>query len=325
MQSAALTPPPALRTARSADTVCGIERTGGPLAFLFLQRIQGLKGNDVCFDCSTMDPDWASVTHGTLVCLTCAGRHRTLGVHVSRIKSLTMDAGEPVHVAVMLLSGNLQVKGFFRRQKVHNTAIEQLYTSTRAAEFYRKELANQIDLEIAKYERGERCVLDEVPLPPASPTHPNDSARKSLDPGLEAAAASAASAAAATLTTEATNATPSDSTARFVASAPRVAQGVEAATGGEFCDEHFEAIIEDQGLGLTLHREVTPFGNFSKVTRVKAGGGAQKASIAAGDYVVGAAGRVVQDYDKVGERFVLDEIGEWVALFKPFWTGRYGD
>ena len=163
------TPPP-IKTARPVDTVCGIERSGGPLPFLFLQRIQGLKGNDVCFDCGTMDPDWASVTHGTLVCLKCAGRHRTLGVHVSRIKSLTMDAWEPPHVAAMLLSGNAPVKVFFRRQNVHNTAIEQLYTATRAADFYRKELAKQVTLELAKYERGESCVLDDVPLPPASPT-----------------------------------------------------------------------------------------------------------------------------------------------------------
>lgn len=63
----------------------------------------------VCFDCPAHSPEWASVSHGTLVCLQCAGRHRTLGVHVSRIKSLTMDAWEPQHVAAMLLSGNAQV------------------------------------------------------------------------------------------------------------------------------------------------------------------------------------------------------------------------
>lgn len=98
----------------------------------------------VCFDCPANSPDWASVSHGTLVCLHCAGRHRTLGVHVSRIKSLTMDAWEPPHVAAMLLSGNAQVKGFFKRQKVPSSPIEGLYPRVRAAEFYRAELAKQV-------------------------------------------------------------------------------------------------------------------------------------------------------------------------------------
>ena len=223
-----------------------------------------------------MDPDWASVTHGTLVCLKCAGRHRTLGVHVSRIKSLTMDAWEPTHVTAMLLSGNMQVKGFFRRQKVHNTAIEQLYTSTRAAEFYRTELAKQVEIELAKFDRGEGCVLDEVPLPPASPTN-QDNTRKSLERGLDAAAAGPPG-----------------------ASSSSAAAGTGGAGAGKVSDEHYEAIIAEQSLGLTLHREMTPFGNFSKVTRVKAGGAAEAAGVVAGDFVVGAAGRMAQDYDKVG-------------------------
>lgn len=124
--------------------VCGLERNGGPLPFMFLQRLQSLKGNDVCFDCGALDPDWASVNQGTMVCLKCAGRHRTLGVHVSRIKSLTMDTWEPVYVIAMLLSGNQQVKGFFSRQHIENTDIETLYTRTRAAEYYRAELQKQV-------------------------------------------------------------------------------------------------------------------------------------------------------------------------------------
>jgi ADP-ribosylation factor GTPase-activating protein 1 len=107
--------------------------------FCFVDRVLS-----VCFDCGSLDPDWASVSHGTLVCLKCAGRHRTLGVHVSRIKSLTMDAWEPQHVAAMLLSGNKQVKDFFTKSNIQNSPIEDLYRHTRAAEFYRKKLQEQV-------------------------------------------------------------------------------------------------------------------------------------------------------------------------------------
>ena len=44
--------------AEEEDKVCGLDRNGGPLPFMFLQRIQNLKGNDVCFDCGALDPDW---------------------------------------------------------------------------------------------------------------------------------------------------------------------------------------------------------------------------------------------------------------------------
>ena len=44
----------------------------------------------------------------------------------------------------MLLGGNAQLKGFFRRQKIENTAIEVLYTRTKTADFYRKELKKQV-------------------------------------------------------------------------------------------------------------------------------------------------------------------------------------
>ena len=44
----------------------------------------------------------------------------------------------------MLLGGNAQLKGFFRRQKIENTAIEVLYTQTKTADFYRKELKKQV-------------------------------------------------------------------------------------------------------------------------------------------------------------------------------------
>ena len=50
-----------------------------------------LEGNDRCMDCGVFDPDWASINHGTLICLQCVGRHRALGVQVSFCKSTTMD------------------------------------------------------------------------------------------------------------------------------------------------------------------------------------------------------------------------------------------
>lgn len=37
------------------------------------------------------DPTWLSTNFGVIVCIECSGSHRELGVHISRIQSLTLD------------------------------------------------------------------------------------------------------------------------------------------------------------------------------------------------------------------------------------------
>ena len=38
-----------------------------------------------------LDPDWASLNLGILVCIECSGIHRNLGSHISRVRSLDLD------------------------------------------------------------------------------------------------------------------------------------------------------------------------------------------------------------------------------------------
>lgn len=37
------------------------------------------------------EPDWTSINLGVLVCIQCSGIHRSLGVHISKVRSLTLD------------------------------------------------------------------------------------------------------------------------------------------------------------------------------------------------------------------------------------------
>ena len=48
-------------------------------------------GNDACADCGAADPDWASMNLCVVVCQRCAGAHRHLGAHVSKVRSLALD------------------------------------------------------------------------------------------------------------------------------------------------------------------------------------------------------------------------------------------
>ncbi|XP_064488613.1 arfGAP with SH3 domain, ANK repeat and PH domain-containing protein-like isoform X2 [Ornithodoros turicata] len=57
-----------------------------------IRQVQTLPGNDRCCDCnSNKDPTWLSTNFGILTCIECSGVHREMGVHISRIQSLTLD------------------------------------------------------------------------------------------------------------------------------------------------------------------------------------------------------------------------------------------
>uniref|UniRef100_A0A673BNG7 Arf-GAP with coiled-coil, ANK repeat and PH domain-containing protein n=1 Tax=Sphaeramia orbicularis TaxID=375764 RepID=A0A673BNG7_9TELE len=71
-----------------------------------LQRIQCLPGNEQCCDCGQADPRWASINLGILLCIECSGIHRSLGVHCSKVRSLTLDTWEPELLKLMCELGN---------------------------------------------------------------------------------------------------------------------------------------------------------------------------------------------------------------------------
>lgn len=48
-----------------------------------LKLLYNIPGNLHCMDCNANNPQWASLTFGTLLCIVCSGRHRHMGVQVS--------------------------------------------------------------------------------------------------------------------------------------------------------------------------------------------------------------------------------------------------
>ncbi|KAI9013806.1 hypothetical protein CLU79DRAFT_768786 [Phycomyces nitens] len=71
-----------------------------------LNMVQDKPGNDKCADCLAKEPEWASTNLGVIVCIECSGIHRSLGVHVSKVRSVILDKWETESIEVMLELGN---------------------------------------------------------------------------------------------------------------------------------------------------------------------------------------------------------------------------
>ncbi|OBZ79424.1 hypothetical protein A0H81_00222 [Grifola frondosa] len=62
--------------------------------------------NKVCADCKRNDPRWASWNLGVFLCIRCSGIHRSMGTHISRVKSVDLDVWTPEQMASIQKWGN---------------------------------------------------------------------------------------------------------------------------------------------------------------------------------------------------------------------------
>lgn len=78
-----------------------------------------MEGNATCIDCGRNNPEWAAVSYGALVCLYCSGNHRSLGVNVSTVRSITMDHWSADEILKVLEGGNRQLHTFYQGHSLY--------------------------------------------------------------------------------------------------------------------------------------------------------------------------------------------------------------
>ena len=86
----------------------------GEAAMAFFDGLPGRDENKRCIDCRATNPLWASLSYGTYFCLECSGVHRSLGVHISFVRSLNMDSWSTQQQTRMRMGGNAAFAAYMR-------------------------------------------------------------------------------------------------------------------------------------------------------------------------------------------------------------------
>ena len=112
-----------------------------------LSKVKMQDGNDICFDCGEVNPEWASVNNGILICYKCAGIHRGFGRKISIVASIILDEFDFNSASLLLFGGNTNFAEFLSKYNINTQDSLEMKYKSRASQFYRVALQSKVKNE----------------------------------------------------------------------------------------------------------------------------------------------------------------------------------
>ncbi|XP_027739750.1 arf-GAP with coiled-coil, ANK repeat and PH domain-containing protein 2 isoform X5 [Empidonax traillii] len=154
-----------------------------------LQRVQCIPGNAACCDCGLADPRWASINLGITLCIECSGIHRSLGVHFSKVRSLTLDSWEPELLKLMCELGNDVINRIYEA-KLEKVGVKKPQSGSQRQEKEAYIRAKYVERKFVEKQAASVPLLESGTkvLPPSQEEKSQSGPEKSLLAGEQGAA-----------------------------------------------------------------------------------------------------------------------------------------
>ncbi|KAL0417329.1 UNVERIFIED_CONTAM: putative ADP-ribosylation factor GTPase-activating protein AGD15 [Sesamum latifolium] len=139
-----------------------------------LEGLVKLPDNRECADCQSKAPRWASINLGIFICMQCSGIHRSLGVHISKVRSTTLDTWLPEQVVFMQMMGNKKSNDYWEAElspDFDRNPIEKFIN----AKYVQKKWASKTSMQPALE------VIQEISVCPSGRGIPKKARKYSLD------------------------------------------------------------------------------------------------------------------------------------------------
>jgi hypothetical protein len=118
-----------------------------------LSTIRSDPDNQSCADCGRENPQYASISHGSLICKSCYQAHTKLGQEISRTRDLKNSELSVIDLKFLILGGNSRLRNFFSIYQFPSRATIQYKYQTPASHYYREMLRCLVFNEAIEFEK----------------------------------------------------------------------------------------------------------------------------------------------------------------------------